>query len=63
MRWSQPRALRALAEARAASGEVAGAKEALDVSAEVARQVGSAVELEEIAKARATWFEPARSSG
>jgi hypothetical protein len=52
MRWSLPRALRALAEARAASGQADGASEALDEAAETARQTGSAVELEEIEKAR-----------
>jgi hypothetical protein len=52
MRWSAPRTLRALAEARIAAGEPDGAIEALDEAAEVARQTGSAVELEEIEKAR-----------
>jgi predicted ATPase len=52
MRWSQPRTLRALAEARVALGQAEEAKEALDEAAEVARQVGSAVELDEIEKER-----------
>ena len=52
MRWSQPRTLRALAEARVASGEIDGAMEAWDEGAEVARQIGSAVELEAIEQER-----------
>ena len=51
MRWSQPRTLRALAEARAAAGQD-GVLEALDEAAEVARQTGSAVELEETERVR-----------
>ena len=51
MRWSLPRTLRALAEARAAAGQD-GVLEALDEAAEVARQTGSAVELEETERAR-----------
>jgi tetratricopeptide (TPR) repeat protein len=54
MRWSAPRTLRALAEARAASGDLKGAAKALDESAAVARQTGSVVELEETEKARET---------
>jgi class 3 adenylate cyclase len=54
MRWSQPRTLRALAEARAAAGQAEGANEAFDEAAEVARQVGSMMELDEIEKARET---------
>jgi class 3 adenylate cyclase/tetratricopeptide (TPR) repeat protein len=52
MRWSEPRTLRALAEARAASGDGEGSAEAFDEAAEVARQVGSLAELGEIEKAR-----------
>jgi class 3 adenylate cyclase/tetratricopeptide (TPR) repeat protein len=52
MRWSQPRTLRALAEARAAAGQSEGAKEAFDEAAEVARQVGSQMELQEIERSR-----------
>jgi class 3 adenylate cyclase/tetratricopeptide (TPR) repeat protein len=48
MRWSAPRTLRALAEARLASGDSQGAMEAWDEGAEVAQQVGSTVELEGI---------------
>jgi class 3 adenylate cyclase/tetratricopeptide (TPR) repeat protein len=52
MRWSQPRTLRALAEARAAAGDAEGAAETFDEAAEVARQVGSVMELQEIEKAQ-----------
>jgi hypothetical protein len=52
MRWSAPRTLRALAEARLASGDTEGAMEAWEEGAEVARQVGSAMELESIEQER-----------
>jgi len=48
MRWSQPRTLRALAAARAASGDADGAGEALDAAAEVARQIGFQTELDAV---------------
>jgi tetratricopeptide (TPR) repeat protein len=53
MRWSLPRALRTLGEARAAAGEP-GAEEALDEAAKVAEETGSAVELELIERSRDT---------
>jgi class 3 adenylate cyclase/tetratricopeptide (TPR) repeat protein len=52
MRWSQPRTLRALAEARVAAGDSDGAIEAWNEGAEVAREVGSTIELEGIEEER-----------
>ncbi|MGH2983176.1 MAG: adenylate/guanylate cyclase domain-containing protein [Solirubrobacterales bacterium] len=52
MRWALPRALRALGEVRAAAGKAAGAREAFDEAAEVARETGSKVELDAIEAAR-----------
>ena len=48
MRWSQPRTLRALAAARAASGEADGAREALDQASAVAQEIGFRTELDAI---------------
>ena len=53
MRWSLPRALRALGRARAAAGEAEGAREAFDEAAEVAQAIGSRYELDLIEGDRA----------
>jgi hypothetical protein len=52
MRWSQPRALRALGEARAAAGQAERAGEAFDEALAVARGSGSAFEVAQIEAAR-----------
>jgi class 3 adenylate cyclase/tetratricopeptide (TPR) repeat protein len=48
MRWSQPRTLRALAAARAASGDPEGAAAALDQAGEAAHEIGFRTELDAI---------------
>jgi len=52
MRWAQPRALRALGEARAAAGQAEGAGEAFDEALVVARGSGSAFEIAQVEAAR-----------
>jgi predicted ATPase/class 3 adenylate cyclase len=52
MRWSQPRTLRALAAARAASGDAEGAVEALNEAAAVAREIGFVTELQAVEATR-----------
>ena len=52
MRWAEPRALRALGEARAAAGEEEGASEAFEEAAAVARETGSVFELGQVEAAR-----------
>jgi hypothetical protein len=52
MRWAQPRAFRALGEARAAAGQAEEANEAFDEAAKIARETGSVFELGQVEAAR-----------
>jgi class 3 adenylate cyclase/tetratricopeptide (TPR) repeat protein len=51
-RWAQPRACRALGEARAAAGQAEGAAQAFEEGEAVARETGSTFEIAEIEAAR-----------
>jgi class 3 adenylate cyclase len=52
MLWSLPRALRVLGAARAAAGQMDGAREAFDEAAKVAEEMGFKVELDAVEAAR-----------
>jgi predicted ATPase/class 3 adenylate cyclase len=52
MRWAQPRAFRALGEARAAAGQAEEANEAFDEASKIARETGSVFELGQVEAAR-----------
>ncbi len=54
MLWPLPKALKALAAARAASGKEEGAREALDEAAEVAERTGALLTLREIQEEQAS---------